>query len=286
MAYMVAGYIVGDCYDLLARQVIDECRDLGPQRRMADASESTDASSSTTTTPEPSAESQFARNYGTAQPPSSLPGEVDEKLDWVGPVRFDMRLMSALLKRLAVAECMQWDTRKDGKEAKLRRWELLTLADWYWLAREDTGSMFEICACVGARSQRFRKFGRLLGMLYHGCDDVADLFQPSDTQEVEPGLGGGGNEDLDQGILTLPAALAIQKEGYIRRLYQDGDRKDPKVRAELLAAYKATKEEAHKVLDDLKRAAKEEAEAVSSAPDGLLLLVDYTRGLAPRSVRG
>jgi geranylgeranyl pyrophosphate synthase len=207
-----------------------------------------------------------------------LPGEGKRSLEWVGPVRFDMRLFSELLKRLAVAECVQWDSRKDGVEAKEPR-EPLSLADWYWLAREDTGSMFEICACLGARSQRFRKFGRLLGMLYHGCDDVADLFD--ERSEGDAGLSGGGDEDVDEGILTLPAALAIQDDR-VRRQYREGDRNDPKIKAALLAAYKAQQNRAHVELDRLAAAAKEEAQVVSSAPDGLIRLVRYTRDLAPR----
>ena len=63
--------------------------------------------------------------------------------------------------------------------------------------------MFEICAVLGARSQRLRQYGHLLGVLYHGCDDVGD-------QRGLEALGGGGEEDIRDGILTLPAALAIR----------------------------------------------------------------------------
>jgi hypothetical protein len=51
----------------------------------------------------------------------------------------------------------------------------------------------------------------------------------------------------------------------------------------LLAAYKAQEKNAHRELDRLKEAALQEAQAVSSAPDGLILLVKYTRELAPLS---
>src|SRR5215475_1311208 len=102
-------------------------------------------------------------------------------------------LLSELLKRLAVAECMQW---------RLRR-QPLGVEDWRKIAGEDTGSMFEVAACLGDRSGRLRKFGGLLGLLYHGCDDVADVRGTT-------ALGGGGEEDLRDGILTLPAALAIR----------------------------------------------------------------------------
>ena len=35
--------------------------------------------------------------------------------------------------------------------------------------------MFEICACPGDRPGGLRRFGGLLGMVYHGCDDVGDV---------------------------------------------------------------------------------------------------------------
>jgi len=263
-AYMVAGYIVADGYDLLARQVVDECDDRYPQHPQRTGADLPNARSGAATTTEPSARSVFRKRYAAAKPDAMQPGESEPDLDWVGPVRFDLRLLSELLKRLAVAECLQWQNRK--------RW--LGLSDWYWLAREDTGSMFEVCACLGARNQRLRRFGRLLGTLYHGCDDVADLFQHKD-------LGGGGDEDLEEGILTLPAALAIRDEK-VRRLFESGDRKDETVKAKLLAAYKAQADNAHRELDRLADMAKREARAQSSAPEPLILLVAHTRNLAPR----
>ena len=274
-AYMVAGYIVGDCYDLLARQMVDGWRDPG-SRAAHDEGNASDTTPDLPDEPGPD-QSQFRSRYEQTRPP----GESTCAVEWLDPVRFDMRLLSELLKRLAVAECLQWDSRMDGAQSK-RRWEAVSLADWYWLAREDTGSMFEICACLGARSQRFRKFGRLLGMLYHGCDDVADLF--GEHAKGDAGLSGGGDEDIDEGILTLPTALAIQDER-IRHLYKVGDRKDPKIKFDLLKAYNAQENAAHRELDRIEAAAKNEARAVSSAPEGLILLVQYTRGLAPRRER-
>ena len=53
-----------------------------------------------------------------------------------------IELLSELLKRLGVAECMQW---------RLRRTPL-GVEDWRKIAAEDTGSMFEVCACLGDRS--------------------------------------------------------------------------------------------------------------------------------------
>ena len=104
-----------------------------------------------------------------------------------------IHLFSELTKRLGVAECLQW---------RLRR-QVLGVEDWRHIAAEDTGSMFEICACLADRSGRLRTFGGLVGLLYHGCDDVGDV-------RGTVALGGGGVEDLRDGILTLPAALAIR----------------------------------------------------------------------------
>src|SRR5712692_6285240 len=89
------------------------------------------------------------------------------------------RLLAELMQRLGVAECVQW---------RLRR-RPLTVSDWRGIAGEDTGSMFEVCARLGTRDSQLRKFGRLLGILYHGCDDVADARGAA-------ALGGGGDEDL------------------------------------------------------------------------------------------
>jgi geranylgeranyl pyrophosphate synthase len=71
------------------------------------------------------------------------------------------------------------------------------------IAGEDTGVMFEACARLGTRDDRLRKFGYLLGILYHGCDDVADVRGTT-------ALGGGKKEDVIDGILTLPAAIATR----------------------------------------------------------------------------
>ncbi len=62
-------------------------------------------------------------------------------------------LFSELLKRLGVAECLQW---------RLRR-QPLGVEDWRKIAGEDTGSMFEVCACLGDRSGQVAKVRRPVG---------------------------------------------------------------------------------------------------------------------------
>src|SRR5262245_52233376 len=86
----------------------------------------------------------------------------------------DMSLLGERVKRLGTAECIQW---------RLRR-QPLGVDDWRSIAGEDTGSMFEVCACLGTRTEELRRFGHLLGLLYHGCDDVGDVRGAS-------ALGGG-----------------------------------------------------------------------------------------------
>lgn len=178
-------------------------------------------------------------------------------------VRYNIRLLSELMKRLAVAECMQW---------RLRR-EPLGVEDWRRIAGEDTGSMFEVCACLGARSERLRKFGHLLGVLYHGCDDVGDV-------RGAKALGGGGEEDLRDGILTLPAALAI-RDPAVGSAFRNPDPTHAEL-ARLAQAFAAQLPEAERCLDQIAHEAKEEANRSCRDPGPLLALVDYTRQLSRR----
>jgi geranylgeranyl pyrophosphate synthase len=170
-------------------------------------------------------------------------------------------LFSELLKRLAIAECMQW---------RLRR-QPLGVEDWRRIAAEDTGSMFEIAACLGDRSGRLRKFGGLLGLLYHGCDDVADVRGTT-------ALGGGGFDDLRDGILTLPAALAIRNP-HTARIFCNPS---PNELEELAHAFKAQIAEAEAHLDSIAEEAKTEALLFAYDPEPLLALIAHTRRLSAR----
>ena len=175
----------------------------------------------------------------------------------------DIRLFAALIKRLGVAECAQW---------RLRR-QPLGVRDWEEIAGEDTGTMFETCACLATRDERLRKFGRLLGTLYHGCDDVGDV-------KGLASLGGGGEEDLRDGILTLPAALAIQDPDVRDRFCKTEP--DPADLALISAAMIAQLPAAEAHLDQIAADAKWEAHLHSADPAPLLALVDHTRELSRR----
>jgi geranylgeranyl pyrophosphate synthase len=172
-------------------------------------------------------------------------------------------LFSELLKRLGVAECMQW---------RLRR-QMLGVEDWRRIAGEDTGSMFEICACLGDRSTRLRKFGGLLGLIYHGCDDVGDV-------RGAVALGGGGEEDVRDGILTLPAALAIRNPA-IGALFCKPEPTDEDLRM-IAAAFSAKLPEAEAYLDQIADEARREAQTWSVDPTPLQALINQTRKLSGR----
>jgi geranylgeranyl pyrophosphate synthase len=188
---------------------------------------------------------------------------VADAFDAVADDPFAVRHLSELLRRLGAAECLQW---------RLRR-RPLGVEDWRRIAGEDTGSMFEICAVLGGRSERLRQYGHLLGVLYHGCDDVGD-------QRGLEALGGGGEEDIRDGILTLPAALAIRDEP-IRDLFLVDD-DDPERLAILADACRAQLDDAEQVLDGVADSARAEATQFANDAEPLLALVDEVRQLSRR----
>lgn len=176
-------------------------------------------------------------------------------------VKYDpavIELLSELMTRLGAAEVKQWD----------ERCRPLGVEDWRVLAREDTGSMFEVAACLGDPTGQLRKFGQLLGILYHACDDVSDVRGTS-------ALGGGGDEDVRDGILTLPAALAI-RDPYVAEMFADPNESNYD---DLASAFRAVLPEAEAELDKIVDAAIGESEANSEDPTKLIDLITLTRNL-------
>jgi geranylgeranyl pyrophosphate synthase len=141
--------------------------------------------------------------------------------------------------------------------------------DWRAIAAADTGSMFEICARLGSRDDRLQRFGLLLGMLYHGCDDVADVRGTT-------ALGGGSEKDIVDGILTLPAAIAT-RDPETAALFRTGAREDLGRIAERL---QDALPEAERYLDGLADEATTEAVRHAPNPKPLLDLVRHTRSLS------
>ena len=172
---------------------------------------------------------------------------------------FGVEVLAELLKRLAAAESIQW---------RLRR-QPLGIEDWRYLAGEDTGTMFEACARLGTGDERLRSFGRLLGMLYHGCDDVGDV-------RGAVNLGGGGDEDVRDGILTLPVAIAIRNPS-VAVLFRNPT---PDRLNELVARVAGALPEAEAYLDRLAEEAIAEAVRAAPNPDPLVALVRNTRPLS------
>ena len=172
---------------------------------------------------------------------------------------FSVRLMAELMQRLGAAECFQWRVRRQP----------MGVEDWRSIAAADTGSMFEICARLGTRDDRLQRFGLLLGMLYHGCDDVADVRGTT-------ALGGGSEKDIVDGILTLPAAIAI-REPATAAMFRAGAREDLGRIAERL---QGALPEAEIYLDGLAHEAAAEATAHAKHPGLLLDLIRHTRSLS------
>jgi geranylgeranyl pyrophosphate synthase len=129
--------------------------------------------------------------------------------------------------------------------------------------------MFEVCACLGDRSGRLRKFGGLLGLLYHGCDDVGDV-------KGLAALGGGGEEDLRDGILTLPAALAIRDPAAAKIFCDPEGGNLTELSRQLIAALP----EAEAYLDKIAEEGRIEAHSFASNFAPLIALIEQTRQLS------
>jgi geranylgeranyl pyrophosphate synthase len=106
-------------------------------------------------------------------------------------------------------------------------------------------------------------------MLYHGCDDVGDV-------RGAVALGGGGDQDLRDGILTLPVALAI-RDPEVAILFRNPS---PEGSRELVAKVGAALPAAEAYLDRLADEATAEAQRVARDPTVLLHLVRNTRELS------
>lgn len=182
-----------------------------------------------------------------------------EAFELVDNEPFAIQRIAELIRRLASAEILQW---------RLRR-QPLGVEDWRMIAGEDTGSMFEAAACLGTGDEKLRQFGHLLGMLYHGCDDVGDV-------KGAVALGGGGEEDLRDGILTLPAAIAI-RDPEVAPLFRNPT---PEGLPLLLQKMQAALPIAELYLDSIASDAIAEATRVARAPEGLIKLVQNTRQLS------
>ena len=104
--------------------------------------------------------------------------------------------------------------------------------------------------------------------------------RPCLVQRGLQALGGGGEEDIRDGILTLPAALAV-RDPRIRELFCVDD-DDPDRLGTIAGACRAQLEEAESVLDRIADSARVEANEFARRPEPLLALVDHVRQLSRR----
>jgi geranylgeranyl pyrophosphate synthase len=172
---------------------------------------------------------------------------------------YSVRLVAELMQRLGAAECFQW---------RLRR-QPLGVEDWRLVAGEDTGTMFEICARAGTRNDQLLLYGLLLGILYHGCDDIADV-------RGSTALGGGSEKDILDGILTLPAAIAMRDPATALLLREVR----PATFRETAERLQSALPEAEEYLDQLAREAEAEAMRNAPYPQRLVELIRHTRALS------
>ncbi len=179
--------------------------------------------------------------------------------EFIADDAYATRVFSDLGKRVAAVECRQW---------RLRR-QPFGVDTWMSIAGEDTGGMFESCARVATRDDRLARYGYLLGTLYHGCDDIADI-------RGTLGLGAHSERDVTDRILTLPAAIATENPA-TARLFAEGG---PEANEELVARLHDALPAAEARLDDMAVDAEREARENAVAPDRLVDLVRYTRELS------
>jgi geranylgeranyl pyrophosphate synthase len=172
---------------------------------------------------------------------------------------YSVRLVAELMQRLGAAECFQWRVRRQP----------LGVEDWRQVAGQDTGTMFEICARLGTRDETLRKYGLLLGTLYHGCDDVADVRGTA-------ALGGGSEKDILDGILTLPAAIAM-RDPATAVLLRDVR---PETYGETATRLQAALPESEAYLDRVAEEAEHEALRSAPYPARLVDLIRHTRALS------
>ena len=106
-------------------------------------------------------------------------------------------------------------------------------------------------------------------MLYHGCDDVADVRGTA-------ALGGGSEKDIEDGILTLPAAIAI-RDPETALLFR---KKAPGTFELIAEKFRRALPDAEDYLDRLAAEAQAEALANARFPEQLLALIRHTRELS------
>jgi geranylgeranyl pyrophosphate synthase len=179
--------------------------------------------------------------------------------DFLAGDAYATRVFTDLGKRVAAVEVRKWRLRHQA----------VGLDVWREVAEEDTGGMFASCARVATRDERLARFGYLLGSLYRGCGDVADLRERA-------GLGTHRERAGRDRGLTLPGVIAGADPATAKLLGAQDDTRAEELESRLLEALP----QAESVLDEITHEAEEEARTNAPSPDGLIELVRATRELS------
>jgi octaprenyl-diphosphate synthase len=184
-----------------------------------------------------------------------------------------IRRFSETALDLSVGELYEMDSKFDGGQ---------TREDYLRRIYNKTGSMFAIAGEAGAVVsgapepvvQALKSYGYNLGMAFQIVDDILDLDGTS--EEVGKPVG----NDLAQGILTLPAIIAIERdpgENPVAELFRTPDDEDSLRRAVEAVQDASVIDEAYTVADEFRREALHSLAALERNPfrDSLEELVSY-----------
>lgn len=168
-------------------------------------------------------------------------------------------LVTELGKTLAVNECEQWNARSAPFGTEL----------WRSIVDASSGGAFAACTRLATRDESLVQFGRLLGTMYHGCNDMADL------RLLLAGKTPTRRDLLDR-VLTLPAAIATENPA-VASLYATDS---PNALDELAEQLVASLGQAESVLDQLAADAERVANASAPEPGPLIDLIWAVRILS------
>jgi octaprenyl-diphosphate synthase len=152
----------------------------------------------------------------------------------------------------------------DGEVIQLRgRTEIdVRPATYFTIVRDKTASLFVWATRAGATVagapadaiDALGDFGGHVGMAFQLVDDLLDYAGDSD------GMGKSLHADLDEGKLTLPLLLAIEKEPGLARWIEPARSRDTLAAARLVEAVHV-----HKTCEEVRRLARAETEKSLSA---------------------
>ena len=128
---------------------------------------------------------------------------------------------------------------------------------------DKRAALVDLARLIGFHSRESRR--------QRGCDDVADI-------RGAKALGGGGHEDLRDGILTLPIALAI-RDPKVALMHKNPNTNNVKI---LIRKATEALPAAEDYLDQIAGEAEKQLRSVAKYPALPLALIRHTRALSQR----